>query len=92
VYVRRRFAAAALALGLVLAVSHAGAALGGTTLAPPDARPRVLTHTVQPGDTIWGIAQQFAPHSDPRRVVDAIEQSRHGAPLVPGETITWLGS
>ncbi|MCU1428711.1 MAG: hypothetical protein JWL83_2711 [Actinomycetia bacterium] len=92
VYRRRRFAAVAFGLGAVLAVGHAGAALGGSSLAPPGARPRVLTHIVQPGDTLWGIAHDVAPGTDPRRVVDAIAQARHDAPLVPGETITWLES
>src|SRR5690242_16159389 len=39
VYRRRRFAAAAVGIGAVLAVGHAGVALGGTSLATPDARP-----------------------------------------------------
>jgi LysM domain len=89
VYFRRRFAAVVLVIAGVLAVGHAGAALGGNSLAPSDARPRVLTHVVQPGDTLWAIAGEVAPGTDPRRVVDAIARSRHNAPLIPGETITW---
>jgi len=90
VYVRRRLAAVALGIGLVLAVGHAGAAFGGNSLATPDARPRVVSHVVQPGDSLWSVARDLAPHSDPRPVVDALSAARHGAALVPGETITWL--
>jgi nucleoid-associated protein YgaU len=90
VYRRRRLAAAAIGVLAAVAVGHAGAALGGTSLAAPGARPRVLTHVVQPGDTLWSIARSVAPNTDPRPVVDAIASSRHNAPLVPGEKITWM--
>ena len=90
VYRRRRLAAVALGVGAVLAVGHAGAALGGTSLAAPDARPRVVDHVVQPGDTLWSIAGDLAPGEDRRPVVDALSEARDGAPLVPGETVTWL--
>ena len=90
VYLRRRFAAVALGVGAVLAVGHAGAALGGTSLATPDSRPRVVRHVVEPGDTLWSIANDLAPGRDPRPVVDALSRARHRAPLVPGETVTWL--
>jgi hypothetical protein len=90
VYRRRRFAAAAIVVGAVLAVGHAGVALGGTSLAAPDARPRVVSHVVQPGDTLWSVAKELAPSSDPRPVVDALSDARDDTPLVPGETITWL--
>jgi hypothetical protein len=90
VYRRRRLAAVVLAAGVALAAGHAGVALGGTSLAAPDARPRVVTHVVEPGDSLWSIAQALEPGSDPRPVVDAISHARDGAPLVPGERITWL--
>jgi hypothetical protein len=90
VYRRRRFAAAAVLVGAVLTVGRAGVALGGTSLATPEARPRVVTHVVAPGDTLWSIARDVAPGKDPRPVVDALSAARHGAPLVPGEQVTWL--
>jgi hypothetical protein len=90
VYRRRRLAAVVMGVGVVLAAGHAGAALGGTSLAAPGARPRVVSHVVEPGDTLWSVARDLAPGSDPRPVVDALAGSRHGAPLVPGETLTWL--
>jgi hypothetical protein len=90
VYRRRRLAAVAIGIGAVLAVGHAGAALGGTSLAAPGARPRVVSHVVEPGDTLWSIAEDLAPGTDPRPVVDALSDARDGAALVPGETVTWL--
>jgi hypothetical protein len=79
-----------MGIGAVLAVGHAGAALGGTSLAAPGARPRVVTHIVEPGDTLWSVARELAPGSDPRPVVDALSSERHGAALTPGEKLTWL--
>jgi LysM domain len=91
VYRRRRFAVAALAgLGLVAVVGQASAALGGSSLAPVERRPQVETIVVEPGDTLWSIAQRLAPDSDPRDVVDALVEARGTAQLVPGETLTWL--
>ena len=40
-------------------------------------------------DTLWSIATQLAPGEDPRPIVDALSEARHGAPLIPGETIRW---
>ncbi len=93
VFRRRRLVAAALGLGLVFAVAHAGAALGGSTLAgSPGRTPRVVTVVVQPGDILWSIAGRVAPHTDPRVVVDALVDARGSSTIVPGETLTWLGS
>ncbi|HEY7134077.1 MAG TPA: LysM domain-containing protein [Acidimicrobiia bacterium] len=88
VYRRRRVVVAALALGTVALAGRAGMALGGTPLATSERRPP-LTYVVRPGDSLWTIARHVAPSSDPRGVVDDLNAPRHGAPLVPGETITW---
>ncbi|GIU90011.1 MAG: hypothetical protein KatS3mg010_1110 [Acidimicrobiia bacterium] len=90
VYRRRRLVAAALGLGVVLAAGHAGAALGGDSLAPVERRPQVVTVVVEPGDTLWSIARRVAPDRDPREVVDALVAARGTAAVVPGEAITWL--
>src|SRR5262245_44085532 len=90
VYRRRRLVAAALGVGLVLVAGQAAAALGGSSLAPAERRPHVQTVVVESGDTLWSIAREVAPHSDPRDVVDALVQARGTASLVPGETITWV--
>jgi hypothetical protein len=93
VYVRRRVAAVALGMALVVGMAQAGAALGGSTLAAPERRPAsVRPHTiVRPGDSLWAIAQRLAPGEDPRPVVDALADARQGAPLVPGERVEWAG-
>ena len=92
VYLRRRVTAVLLGMVLVLVMAQAGAALGGSTLAAPERRPAVLEHTiVRPGDSLWSVAQRLAPGEDPRPVVDALEQARHGEPLVPGERVEWGG-
>jgi hypothetical protein len=96
-YLRRRLVVAALAVVLVLVMAQAGAALGSASLAAPERRPastaheRVVTITVVAGDSLWSIARKLAPDADPRVIVDELDQARHGAPLVPGETITWSG-
>jgi hypothetical protein len=48
-------------------------------------------HVVEPGDSLWSIAEQLAPGEDPRPIVDALVEARGGAELVPGETIVWPG-
>jgi hypothetical protein len=92
VYLRRRVVAVLLGMMLVLVMAQAGAALGGSALATPERRPAVLDHTiVRPGDSLWSVAQRLAPGEDPRPVVDALAQARHGDPLVPGERVEWGG-
>jgi hypothetical protein len=44
---------------------------------------------VRPGDSLWSLARRFAPGEDPRPVVDALAEARHGAPLLPGERVEW---
>ena len=90
VYRRRRFVAAAVGLGIVLVLFQAGAAIGGTDLSPVERSPQVVSVTVEPGDTLWSIAERLAPDADPREVVDALIEARGTAVLVPGETLTWL--
>jgi nucleoid-associated protein YgaU len=98
-YWRRRLAVVALVIGLVVVMAQAGAALGGgsSTLSTPERRPAfvaepgVVRVVVQPGDSLWSIARKVAPDRDPRPVVDALAAARHGATLVPGETVEWSG-
>ena len=89
VYWRRRLIAAALGLGIVLAATHAGAALGGTTTTSPERSPHVQRVIVQAGDTLWTIAQRLAPNADPRAVVDKIVAARGSADIKPGEAVDW---
>jgi hypothetical protein len=71
-------------------VGQAGAALGGSSLAPVERRPQVVTVVVEPGDTLWSIAKRLAPERDTREVVDALVQARGTSSVMPGETLTWL--
>lgn len=47
--------------------------------------------TVQPGQTLWGICEQFCPSSDTRDVIAAVCQRNHidGDILQPGQVL-WV--
>jgi hypothetical protein len=96
VYWRRRLFVAALVVGLILVMAQAGAALGGSSLATPERSPSssasaVRRTVVRVGDSLWSVAGRLAPGSDLRPLVDSLSEARHGAPLLPGETIEWGG-
>jgi hypothetical protein len=97
-YWKRRVAVVLLAVALVLVMARAGAALGGSTPAAPERHPahsgvthHSATTVVQSGDSLWTVAERLAPGYDPRPVVDALSEARHGTVLTPGETISWDG-
>ena len=93
-YWRRRMVVVVLAVALVLVMARAGAALGGSTPAAPERHPAqssAVSTVVQPGDSLWTVAERLAPDDDPRPVVDALSEARHGTVLTPGETISWDG-
>jgi nucleoid-associated protein YgaU len=70
----------ALPLGGTGGHSHAaGSALAGTG--------KPLVYTVQPGDTLWSIAQQVAPSADPRPLVAELAARTGSDTVTPGETI-----
>jgi nucleoid-associated protein YgaU len=80
-------AVAVLAAALLLLAwlsAPSGAAAG--TAAP---RTVPATVTVQPGDTLWGIASRLAPQRDPRAEVAELQQlnSLPGGALVPGQVL-----
>ncbi len=87
VYRRRRVLAALVGLGLVLTVARAGAALGGSSLATPERLPHVQQVVVEPGDTLWSIAQRAAPGHDVRPIVDAMERALHTDTVIAGQSI-----
>jgi len=87
-YWRRRVVAVAVGLAALVVAGKAGAALGGSPLAVPERRPATTPYVVQPGDSLWSIAARLEPDRDPRPLVDALTDSRGGAPLVPGEVVT----
>lgn len=59
----------AVALG-VFGVAHATSAEAGSQVA----NVTFETVTVQPGDTLWGIATEIAPHDDPRDVIIELQK------------------
>ena len=94
-YWKRRLVVVLLAVALVLVMARAGGALGGITPAAPERHPahssQPASTVVRPGDSLWSVAERLAPDSDPRPVVDALSEARHGTVLTPGETISWDG-
>ncbi len=101
-YWRRRAVVAVMVVALLFVMARAGAALGGAAPADPERHPAQSSATasvndtdkitvVRPGDSLWSVAQRLAPGDDPRPVVDALSEARHGTVLTPGETISWDG-
>jgi hypothetical protein len=93
-YWRRRAVVAVMVVALLFVMARAGAALGGSTPAAPERHPAqssAVSTVVQPGDSLWTVAERLAPDDDPRPVVDALAGVRHGTVLTPGETISWDG-
>ncbi len=45
-------------------------------------------YVVQPGDTLWSIASEVAPDTDPRAVVDALRATNGGPELEVGSRLT----
>jgi hypothetical protein len=87
---RRGLAALVLAsvlLGLLLlAVARASAPSGSSSGTNTGSAGSVM---VQPGDTLWSIAQRTAPQRDPRQVVDQLRRMNHlnSVALTPGQTL-----
>ena len=86
---RRALLAGTVALLIALALplsgtgghSHAtGSALAGT-VGP-------VAYTVQPGDTLWTIAERVDPSADPRPLVAKLAAQTGSDNVVPGERIT----
>jgi Tfp pilus assembly protein FimV len=88
----RRVVAGVAALPVVVALCAAaiggGAALASRESGAPSGS--FTTVTVGAGDSLWSIAEQVAPASDPRDVVDAIVQlnALDGVTVTPGERIS----
>jgi LysM repeat protein len=73
---------------LLLAVARAsGPGTAGT--ATSGSVPAAGTVMVQPGDTLWSIAQRVAPQRDPRQVVDRLQHLNRlrSVSLTPGQTL-----
>jgi hypothetical protein len=88
VYRRRRVLAALVGLGLALAMVRAGVTLGGSFLATSERLPHVQHVVVQPGDTLWSIAERVAPGHDVRPIVDAMEHTLGTTAVTAGELLS----
>lgn len=86
---RRGLVVAVLLTVLVAASLLLVARLSAGSAPSTPALPAGSTITVQPGDTLWSIAQRAEPHSDPRLVVDQLRKANHlnSVVLSPGQTL-----
>jgi Tfp pilus assembly protein FimV len=99
---RRRLAVLMMAIVLAGVTLVAAQTLVSLTRAGPTSGPEPLgvgsepgdepvagrQYVVQPGDTLWSIAAEIAPGSDPRPVVDALRGANGDASLDVGEVLT----
>ncbi len=71
-------------MGALFAILLTAYLLGAGT---GSADPAPVSHTVEPGDTLWSIAtEHYPPSEDPRAKVEAIRQENHleGYSIRPG--------
>jgi hypothetical protein len=70
----------------------AGLTLGHGSSLASGKHQRAARHTliVQPGESLWSVANRVAPHRDPRAVIDEIESLNHlsSPTLEAGEQLT----
>ena len=72
----RRLCAVGIGLGLSVGVIVSSAAGQGGAVASKPSAPAVVT--VQPGQTLWGLAERYAAEgTDPRAFVDEVAQLNH---------------
>ena len=90
VRIRLLLGTVATALVVALALPWGGAG-EGTLASPGSVRAGALSsdgsYVVQPGDTLWTIAQRLAPGGDPRPVESQLEAEVGGDAIVPGERL-----
>jgi LysM repeat protein len=90
-YVRRRVGALAFAVTFVVSlvsVSQHGLADRGDDPASVPAIGRSASYVVQPGDTLWSIAEQHYPSSNTSEVVDALVSLNGGTTIDVGQRLS----
>jgi hypothetical protein len=90
---RRRLVLALSSCAALVALALPWGGAGGHPLATPGpvlagaaVRPGAV-YVVQPGDTMWSIAQRLDPTADPRVLVSQLETQVGSDTLQPGERI-----
>ncbi len=89
-FVRRRIGAVAFVTALAISVGVAvddGLADRGGDPASTSAVGRSSTYVVQPGDTMWAIAQRLNPGGDLTGYVDALMSLNGGSVIVAGQQL-----
>jgi Tfp pilus assembly protein FimV len=82
---RRRFALASVGLSVVIATLVGSGPGGIAPAATPQAPTAVL---VRPGDTLWEIAERYAPKEiDPRAYLDVLVRANGSPTVIPGQKI-----
>jgi LysM repeat protein len=95
VFVRRRVAVALaavvsllLVLGGVVVAGRVLAGRGGVPASAPAAQPvQAAPYVVQPGDTLWSVAQRFRGERSLAGYVDALVQANDGPEIQVGERL-----
>ena len=88
--VRRRRTLFAVMAGLVLALALPLSGTGGHSHPTGSARAEAVApgvYTVQPGDSLWSIAERLEPSADPRPLVVQLAAQTGSETVVPGERI-----
>jgi LysM repeat protein len=75
-----------LLIGLALPLSGTGGRSHATGSAQTEIGKSVV-YTVQPGDTLWSIAERVAPSADPRPLVAKLAAQTGSETVTPGESI-----
>lgn len=86
VYRRRRLAVVAVVVGLLLGLASFGRQADATPSAEARSAAAVLI-VVQPGDTLWTIADSLVDGTDLRPVVAELTEIAGGATLQPGQLL-----
>jgi hypothetical protein len=90
---RRRAAAIALVVGLLVLLALPVSALGGRpiTATPPalsaGSPGHGVVYVVQPGDTLWSIASRLEGSGNPRPLVEELSAQLGSGTVFPGERI-----
>jgi Tfp pilus assembly protein FimV len=87
VYRRRRLLVLGAALVLAALVLAAVTSLQATASRFAGEPAATVTYVVEPGDTVWSIAESLAPDADPRPFVDEIVEANGSARLDVGQRL-----